>query len=282
MGRFFHLFQSFVIKDQEAFLLIELLEDIKEICSDNDLDDPPIPKTTTLKSILSVKFGNSIDFHKIGKRLMVHSSTVNPLSYSAATIEGHGLWESDLTKAFARLIHRKVSQRKAVKWLMEARKLFSQLDSHKPLQCIYNAICWLINPRRLKNVLRYVTVPRRAEAEKISAVSQSWEKLVTGQQSPLGTALSLTICRITGSKEATTFLNQCGVGIPYTDVHDLNNKWIKSVTMQHKQMLLPGFIKGRSVHITFNNSDGKQQTLMGAHTTHHTRHLTTQMLNNRH
>ena len=267
MGRFLHLFQSCVLKDQEAFLLTELLEDIKEMCSDNDLDDPPITKTTTLKLRLSVNFGNSIDFHKIGKRLVMHSSTVNPLSYSAATIEGHGPWESDLTKAFARLIRRKVSQRQAVKWPMEE---FSQLDSHKPRQCIYNAICWSNNPRRLKNVLGYVTVPRKAEAEKISAVSQSWENLVTGQRSPLGTALSLTVRHITGSKEATTFLNRCGVGISYTDVHDLNSKWIKSVTMQHKQMLPPGFIKGRSVHIIFDNSDGKQQTLTGAHTTHHT------------
>ena len=181
MGRFFHLFQCYVIKDQEAFLLTELLEDIKEISSDNDLDDPPITKTATLKLRLSEKFGNSIDFHKIGKRLVVHSSTVNPLSYSAATIEGHGLRESDLTKAFARLICRKVSQRQAVKWSIEAHELFSQLDSHKPLQCIYNAICWSINPRRPTNALEYVTVPWKAEAEKISAVSQSWEKLITGQ-----------------------------------------------------------------------------------------------------
>ena len=206
MGRFFHLFQRCVIKAQEAFLLTELLEDIKEIGSDDNLNDPPITKTTTLKLRLSVKFGNSIDFHKNRKRLVVHSSTVNPLSYSAATIEGHGLLESDLTKAFARLIRRKVSQRQAIKWPMEAHKPFIQLDSHKPLQCIYNAICWSINCRRLKNALGYVAVPRKAEAEKISAVSQSWEKLITGQRSPLGTALSPTIRRITGSKEATTFL----------------------------------------------------------------------------
>lgn len=94
--------------------------------------------------------------------------------------------------------------------------------------------------------------------------------MVTAERLPLGTALSLTIHRITGSKEATTLLNRCGVGIPYMDVRELNNKWAKSVSMQHKKMLPPGFISGRSVHITFDNSDGKQQTLTGAHTTHHT------------
>ena len=35
-------------------------------------------------------------------------------------------------------------------------------------------------------------------------------------------------------------------------------------------MLPPGFITGRSVHIKFDNSDDKQQTLTGAQTTHHT------------
>ena len=50
----------------------------------------------------------------------------------------------------------------------------------------------------------------------------------------------------------------------------MNNNWAKSVTMQHKKMLPPGFIPGRSIRITFDNSDGKQQTLTGSHTTHHT------------
>ena len=77
----------------------------------------------------------------------------------------------------------------------------------------------------------------------------------------------MTIHRLTGSKEATNLIYHCGVRIIYTDIRLLNNK---CVTMEHKKMLPPGFIKGRSVHITFDNSDGKQQTLTGAHTTHHT------------
>ena len=107
-------------------------------------------------------------------------------------------------------------------------------------------------------------------AKKISAISQSCEKLITKERTPLGIALSLTVLRITGRKEVTTLLNRCGVGIPYTDVRYLNNNWAKFVTMDHKKMLPAGFIRGRSVHVTFDNSDSKQQTLIGAHTTHHT------------
>ena len=270
MDSFFHLFRRMVIKDQNAYFMKELLEDIKEISEENDLEEPPITVTCMLKRCLIKKFGGSIDFHIFGNRLVVHSSAVNPILYSVATIQGSGLRESDLTKAFSKLIRRKLSQRNAMKWPMKAEELFDLLDTHRPLHCIYNAICWSINPRRSTNAFGYAAVSNRAEAEKISAISQSWEKLVKGERSPLGTALSLTIHRITGSKEATTLLNRCGIGIPYTDVRDLNNEWAKSIYMEHKKMLPPGFIQGRSVHITFDNSDGKQQTLTGAHTMHHT------------
>ena len=35
-------------------------------------------------------------------------------------------------------------------------------------------------------------------------------------------------------------------------------------------MLRKGFVKKKTVHITFDNSDGKQQTILGDNTTHHT------------
>ena len=54
---------------------------------------------------------------------MVHSSAVNPISYSAATIQGSRMWESDLTKAFTRLVRRKLSQRDAMKWPLEVAEL---------------------------------------------------------------------------------------------------------------------------------------------------------------
>lgn len=270
MDNFFWLFHRNVIENHDAYLLTELIEDIKEMSEDYELTEPPISKTFVLKKKLIEKYGDEVNFGKICNKLVVHSSDVSPFAYSMATIQGHGLREADLTKAFSRLIRRKISDRQAIKWPLEADELFSLFDSYRPLQCIYNAIAWSINPRRSVNPNGYVAAQSKVEAEKLSAISQSWEKVVTGERLPLGTALSLTLHRITGSKEATTLLNRCGVGITYSDVRDLNNNWAKTVTMEHKKMLAPGFITGRSVHVTFDNSDGKQQTLTGAHTTHHT------------
>ena len=97
--------------------------------------------------------------------------------------------------------------------------MFSLLDSYRPLRCIYNAIVWSINQKKSVNANGYVKASK-VEAEKLSAISQSWEKAITGECLPIGTALSLTLHRITGGKEATTLLNCCGVGITYNDVLD--------------------------------------------------------------
>ena len=270
MERFFMLFHRGTIKDHQACFLTDLVEDIKDLCEDIDVPESPISTTSTLKKKLITKFEDSIGFYRVRNKLVVHSSEVNPASYSEATIRDGGLREIELTKAFSRMMRQKISKRHSIKWPLSAEELFNLLETHRPLQCIHNAICWSINPRRDINSFGYASAANKAEAEKISAISKSWEKLITKERTPLGIALSLTVHRITGSKEATTLLNRCGVGIPYTDVRYLNNNWAKSVTMEHKKMLPPGFIRGRSVHVTFDNSDGKQQTLTGAHTTHHT------------
>ena len=52
MDSFSRLFQRKVIKDEKAYLLTELIKDIKEMSEDNDIDDPPITKTFTFKTRL--------------------------------------------------------------------------------------------------------------------------------------------------------------------------------------------------------------------------------------
>ena len=150
LDKFFRLFEHKVIKDQEAYILTELLEDLKEMSEDHDLINPPISKTFNLKQKLIEKFGESIDFHVVERRLIVHPSGVNPVLYSAATLKGYGLQENDLTKAFSRLIRRKISQREPIAFPPEAQDLIDLLDTYKPLSCIYNAISWSINPKRSK------------------------------------------------------------------------------------------------------------------------------------
>ena len=104
------------------------------------------------------------------------------------------------------------------------------------------------------------------QAEKIAAISKCWEDLISKTRSPSATAVSLSLHRIT----ATSLLHKCGMGISYTDVRLLTNTLAKNITFSHKGMLPKDFTPGKSVHVTFDNSDGKQQTLTSHHTTHHT------------
>ena len=85
-------------------MMTELLEDIKEMSRDQDLNDPPISNTLTLKGRPTHKLGDSIGFHVFGRSLVVYPTGANPMIYSEANDLGHGLREDDLRKAFSRLI----------------------------------------------------------------------------------------------------------------------------------------------------------------------------------
>ena len=100
-------------------------------------------------------------------------------------------------------------------------------------------------------------------------VAESWERLITNKCTPTTTSLSLTVHRITGSKETTTLLHRYGVGISY-DVRLITNYWASCIILNHRGMLPPGFLSNDQIHITFDNPDGRHQTITGGQTAHHT------------
>jgi len=73
MDKFFRLFQC----NPDAYLLTELVLDIKEMSEDHDLAEPPILKTFTLRKRLTEQYGDAVTFGKIGNRIVVHSSDVS-------------------------------------------------------------------------------------------------------------------------------------------------------------------------------------------------------------
>jgi hypothetical protein len=74
LHNFFRLFHIKVIKDKESYLLIELLEDLRELSQDQDRDEPPVMTHN----------GDAIDLYVIGKRLIVHPSGQSTLMYTVA------------------------------------------------------------------------------------------------------------------------------------------------------------------------------------------------------
>ena len=261
-----------VVKDKNAFLLSELIQDIKEMSEDYGLKDPPVRLNHTyqLKKMLISRLGHKVSISSFGNRDAVHSRTVDALSYSEATLKGHGLLEDDIINAFANLVRRKADNLNEMKWPPRPEEFLEIIEKSTPLVCIYNAIAWSINPRKVKNRNGYVEVNNHQHSEKIAAITQSWEGLVSKKRSPTSTALSLTLHRITGSREAASLLHKSGMGISYTDVRFLTKTWARGISANYKHILKKEFRGRNGVHITLDNSDGKQQTVTGYHKTHHT------------
>ena len=109
-----------------------------------------------------------------------------------------------------------------------------------------------------------------AQAEKNSMVAEIWEILMTNKRTPTTSSLSLTVHRITVSKEATTLHQRFGVGISHNDVRLIANYWTSCITLNHRRILRPGLSSNEPIHRAFDNSDGRQQTINGSQTTHHT------------
>ena len=93
-------------------------------------------------------------------------------------------------------------------------------------------------------------------------VAESCESIIINKHTPTNTSLSITVHRITGSNEATTLLHRPGVGIFYNDVRLITNYWAGCITLNHRVTLSPGFSSNKPIHITFGNSDGRQQTIL--------------------
>ena len=101
------------------------------------------------------------------------------------------------------------------------------------------------------------------------SVACDWQSLVTGEKSPKVVALSLVVHRLKGGKETIKLLHSSGAGISYGDV----TKQIKSFPeeIQNNINLAPKNISKRyPTHITIDNSDERQQTLLSLDTTDHT------------
>ena len=116
----------------------------------------------------------------------------------------------------------------------------------------------------------YVKVESKFLADRIWSIDSDLESLIKKENSPKAIALSMTVNRITGSKEVANLLHKCGHGISYADIRHLNKSWANEVTINTNQILPSTLSIGKSIHVAIDNSDGKQQTITGSKTTHYT------------
>ena len=108
---------------------------------------PALRRSYRVKEILIKHFGEKIRFSNVGKYVALHSSAVNPLTFTAATLKGHGLREENVIKCFANLVRRKLGKeamgeevRKGAYAAPTVSEFMADLDSFNPVRCIFNAI----------------------------------------------------------------------------------------------------------------------------------------------
>ena len=119
---------------------------------------------------------------------MLHSSDVSPLTYTEATLIEHELTGDDIATTFANLSRRKFAEKKKdFEKTCRSRAptpsgFLRSLNESKFFSCLLNTILWSINPRHRKHNDGYVQAPNSAQAEKISMVAESLERLITNKR----------------------------------------------------------------------------------------------------
>eukprot|EP00794_Sanderia_malayensis_P013459 gene13459-14844_t len=265
---FFYQVRTRIIRDKSAFLLNELLEDIKNIRDEQGLLIPAVKHTSTLKKKLIMEFRESFAFFPSGKYLLVHAADVNPCEYAIAALHGCGLRDDDLARSFARMVRWQLHSYKQKKqWPLTPSELTEMLD-RGPLQSLYNAIFYTIYDFAEKNEYGYACTNSHIKAIKIWSLASDWESLITKEPSAKQAVMGLVIHRMTGSKEVANMLHKCNHAISYQDIRTQNMSWSRMISS--RQLLLSNMRKGVSMHSTLDNNDGKQETMTGADTTHDT------------
>ena len=105
---FFLALKKRIVDEKDAFLLSNLLEDIKCLSELNGLMEPIISNTRTLKRRIINKLLDDISFYPKDRCSIVHSSDVNLCEYVLAVLKGKGLTDYVIIQSFGEMIRRKI------------------------------------------------------------------------------------------------------------------------------------------------------------------------------
>ena len=135
---FFLALNKRILHRRDAFLLSNLLENIKTLSELNGLMKPIISNTRTIKRRGAInKFSNDISFYPKVKYKIVHSSNFTPCEYVLAILRGKRLKDYGIITSFGEMIRRK---------LRDLQKKSKVLNDHKVLKRLlrcYTKDCYL-------------------------------------------------------------------------------------------------------------------------------------------
>ena len=79
LSDFYGMIQKNILHLKEAYLLVDLLNDINYLGAEYGMPSPVLNKTCELKTLIGAKFGDGINFYPSGRNCIVHNSQVNRL-----------------------------------------------------------------------------------------------------------------------------------------------------------------------------------------------------------
>ena len=263
-----------IMLQKNAYLLNELLHDIASFSEEHSLE-PFISNTRTLRRFLEKKFSQEIGFFPFGKQVIVYSADTNPCQYAVLTLQGAGLRDRDLTKAFATLVRKQVKpevekESCEEQWPMSPETLLEKFQRGPPT-LLYNTIYLTLYGTCTYNEYGYAETQSSNISNKIWSIASDWAALLGNQKSPKQIMLSIGIHRLSASKEIVTLLNKAGHGISYNDIRLQNEHWAK--TTMGVNSIYRGLSKGAVTHSSVDNNDFRNETSTGHGTAHHTNSL---------
>ena len=232
---------------------------------------PPIASTSVLKKRLASEFEDTLGFYSTGRVVIVYSSDMNPLEYTAATLKGHGLRDEDLVRACAKMIRRKIeigNKDEDDRWPYTPDELLSELQQG-PMQDLYNLIYGSFDPNYKINEHGYAVTRSRRTATKVWSMASDWEIFLMPKKRNAKQVLSgMTVHRLTSSKQSVVMLHKMDSCISYNDILEQNRAW--ALMVSGSSGISKEMVKGTATHATTDNNDGCQDTMTGKGTTHDT------------
>ena len=203
-----------VIHQKEAFLISDLLDDIKRLSIENVLDHALITNTRTLKRKIAERFPDDISYYNKGKCLIVHCSDMNPCKYTVVVLKGKGLRNNDIIRSFGALIQRKIKKcpedKNKFEWPCNPEELMGMLN-RGPLLEIYNAVYYSVKGHLKLNQYGYAETLSSDFGTKMWAQACDWENLLTPDRDGKQLITALTIYGLPGRKDVTEILHKLNV-----------------------------------------------------------------------
>ena len=117
-----------------------------------------------------------LGYYNSGKNVIVYSSYINLCLYAVSALQGHGLRNNNITKAFSKMIDRVVRSsdyQKSYEWPFSFRNLVEKLEVDIPIAKLYNAIYLTVDPKSslILNEYGFARTDARNIANKIWSIA---------------------------------------------------------------------------------------------------------------